>query len=1335
MKIKSTIMIGALAISMNAYSQFFDSVPYRGAFGVSGGTRGTVAGYKGYDPDPTNTGADWTKPWANFAPNSTAYPGDPGYNHTNPQFPTLGTAAEKVVISSDIASDFTMTNDKWYELSGLIHVLSGATLTIEPGTCIRGSLSNLGGLIIAQGGKINAVATKDMPIVLTSGKATATRTRGDWAGLLILGKASTNLPGGQRRFEALPSDPLAMYGGVPANDADNSGTIRYMRVEFAGYNYLPDQEINGVTFGAIGSSSHFDYMQSSFSNDDAFEWFGGTSSHKYLIAFSGTDDDFDMDEGYRGNCQYLLGLRNAGLVETSPAGASNGLEHDNNTGLGTTAAVNPNIVAPIPTTSPTISNMTLVGPEKPGALKSSLSTLWQQRGGEALRLRTNDATGIFNSVVWGYATILNLNHPSTSITPSVHTRASDDELSIRNTTLISSGAPDLRLNFSNIPTTGWPTGVTPWTGLANEQAWIINGPATSVYNYTGATNNDTTRFSLTAGVEMMQPVYSGASNGALSQLDYTVLDFTLPATSPLLGTSSFQHPRVAIVAQPSVSVNTTSLPNFNQVIGTPSASKWIVIKSSSLTGGVLITPPAGFEISANGTTGWQSTPLTKGTTAADTIVYVRLNRTIAGTSNGFMPIVSTKTPAEFSVINVAVSGTAVAPATPYINASVNMLTFGNAVGAPGVSSVMVSGKNLTADITLTASANFEVSSNSTSGFSSTLTLAQSAGTVANTTVYVRYNPSAAGNHNGTLTLNSTNADVITIALNGNSAPAFTVTPSVVTAGGAATLQYPVMNIVAGTPSPAYPVVITGDRLTDTVKVNVPANFEMSLDSAFTTPVVSPATLYMNTTKAATLNQKIYVRYNAATATTNAGNMTIVSTGAPVTSSGPATQLVSLSGRAVAAGAKYITLMASSYQLKYSSVLGVPSAPQPIMVAGYNLGTDSVVVNAPANWEISLDGTNYTTVIKLAPNVGGTVAPTPVLVRYNPSVPMALNQFVIVNVSSAAPVPNSNTATNLVELVFGVATPTVASNLSSLPTFYTAVNKPSYANPVVVSGYNLTGNVTVTSSNGFQVSLDSTSFSTSVTVNQTAGIAASTKVYVRYLSSTAGSISGNYVNVNTQNGASIPVMVSAVAVLPALPVLNLSTANLTFTATSAGATAAQSFTLNAANLTDSLALSLGADFELSSDSANYKHSWKIAPDANGMIASTKVYVRFNRSTDGTSNDSLTFMSTGLTTQKIMLTGTRATVGIKEENTIDHFIMYPNPAAEHVNIEFTLDRSDVVSIDIYDLAGRTVKTVADRVNFAAGVNAADFSASDMQNGFYFVKIETASGSKTSRLLIAK
>lgn len=1336
----------AFLFQSNLQAQFFDSVPYRGAFGIYGQTRGLSSGFTGYNPDPSNNDADWTKGWASFTPNAEIYPGDTAYHgpQSNPQFYTLGRQQDKVVISSDISADYTMTNDKYYELSGLIHVLSGAKLTIQPGTCIRGSLTNLGGLIITQGAMIMAVSDRYHPVVITSSKAPGTRVRGDWAGLLILGKASTNLPSGQRRFEALPSDPLAMYGGVPANDADNSGSIRYMRVEYAGYNYLPDQEINGVTFGAVGSSSHFDYMQSSFANDDAYEWFGGTCNHKYLIAFSGTDDEFDMDEGYRGKCQYLLGLRNAGVTETSPGGACNGLEHDNNTNLGTATAVNPDITAPLPTTAPTISNMTLVGPEHPGSAKSSLSVLWQQRAGEAFRLRTNDATGVFNSITWGYPTMINMPNVS-NLAPSVQTRASDDELCIRNTSIHTSSG-DVKFNTNNFPPTtnptngaaNWPSGSTQWTSLNDMKNWFINGPAVSVYNYLGATNNDSTRNTVSIA-DITHPDYNGVSNGSLSQLDYSVCDFTLTSTnSAYYGNSNFQHPRIAIVASPSISVTPTFIPAFNQLLGTPSNAKNIIIKTSALSANVMISAPIGFEISTNNSN-WQTTPITKGNTSADSIIYIRLNNNKAGSSTGYLMITSSKSTAEFTAINILLNGTTIAPATPILNTNVSSLSFTNGINNASLQSFMVSGNYLKSNISLSSNGEFQLCLSKTGTYTSTLNITSNKGKVIPTTVWVRYNPMSAGTSTSMITIASTDADSLKIALTGNSKPMLTLSPGTVTLGGGFQLQYPVLNIVAGTPSIAYPIWVDGTMLLDTIKINCPSNYELSLDSLdWTNKIVSGTPLYLNTNKQSEIHTKIYFRYNASAAGTNAGNITAITTGSPLTYSGnsttitgPASQLMNVSGRAVATAAKYLSLQAASYQLKYSSILGKATASQPLTIAGYNLGTDSVVATAPANWQISLDNLSFTDVIKM-PNTSGTLSPTIVYVRYNPSVPMALNQFVIFSLSSATPVPNSNTATNLVELVFGVATPTAVCDQSNLPTFYTVVNKPSFINSININGYNLTDKLQVNASNGFQISLDTINFGNTVTINQTNGVANNTTVYVRYMSNSPGSVSGNYINISTLNGSTIPVLVSAITILPPTPLVSFGTSTpLTFNTNNAGPTAAQSFTVSALNLLDSLMISIGSDFELSFDQTKYTKTLMVAGDVDGNISNLTLYCRFNRNTAGLVSDSIHLISMGAMSVTLPVNGKNAT-GIEATNNSISWNVFPNPAKQKVNINILQNELTDYVVELINLNGEIIKSEHMNNRFA-GKQKIEMDLSNIPSGLYIIRLNSNHSSLSTRLLI--
>ena len=230
-----------------------------------------------------------------------------------------------------------------YTLKGWVYVADGAELTIEPGTVIKGDKQTMAALIVERGGKLIAQGSQSAPIVFTSEAAKGQRKPGDWGGLIICGKAPHNA--GESQIEG---GPRTKHGG---NDPhDNSGILSYVRVEFAGYPFEKDKEINGITFGSVGDGTKVDHLQVSYSNDDSYEWFGGTVNCKNLIAFRGWDDDFDTDNGFSGQVQYGLSVRDARIADVSQ---SNGFESDNDAS-GSTAQ---------PYTSATFSNMTFVGPK------------------------------------------------------------------------------------------------------------------------------------------------------------------------------------------------------------------------------------------------------------------------------------------------------------------------------------------------------------------------------------------------------------------------------------------------------------------------------------------------------------------------------------------------------------------------------------------------------------------------------------------------------------------------------------------------------------------------------------------------------------------------------------------------------------------------------------------------------------------------------------------------------------------------------------------------------------------------------------------------------------
>lgn len=280
-----------------------------------------------------------------------------------------------------------------YLLKGWIYVANGSELTIEPGTIIKGDKETQASLIVEPGGKLIAQGTKEAPIVFTSEQPQGQRKPGDWGGLIVCGNAKNN-----QGVQQIEGGPRTKHGGD--NDADNSGVLSYVRVEFAGYPFQKDKEINGITFASIGSGTQVDHLQVSYSNDDSYEWFGGSVNAKYLVAYSGWDDDFDTDNGYSGNVQYGLVVRNPRLADTSQ---SNGFESDN---CADGAEVSP-------FTTATFSNITFIGPK---AYEGFQNTSDYINGGDffpnngsslgkfqaAMQICRSSHLACFNSVAVGY---------------------------------------------------------------------------------------------------------------------------------------------------------------------------------------------------------------------------------------------------------------------------------------------------------------------------------------------------------------------------------------------------------------------------------------------------------------------------------------------------------------------------------------------------------------------------------------------------------------------------------------------------------------------------------------------------------------------------------------------------------------------------------------------------------------------------------------------------------------------------------------------------------------------------------------------------------------------
>jgi hypothetical protein len=308
---------------------------------------------------------------------------------TQPTTPGVQT----IILKGRIDKDTVLREGNNYILSGLVYMVNNATMTVQPGVTVKGDYTgaNVAALIITRGAKLIADGTQEKPIVFTSNSPVP--RSGDWGGIVLLGKASVNTAftgtgGGTGIYQAEGGidnsfgDGLA-GGGTSPNDADNSGILRYVRIEYAGYAYQPDKELNSLTMCAVGSGTIIDYVQVTYAKDDAFEWFGGTVNCKHLIAYKTQDDDFDTDNGFSGKVQFGIILRDSTIADIS---RSEAFESDNDA----SGSINS------PQTRAVFSNMTVIGPR--ATLANAGNSLYLT----AAQVRRNSGISIFNSIFLGW---------------------------------------------------------------------------------------------------------------------------------------------------------------------------------------------------------------------------------------------------------------------------------------------------------------------------------------------------------------------------------------------------------------------------------------------------------------------------------------------------------------------------------------------------------------------------------------------------------------------------------------------------------------------------------------------------------------------------------------------------------------------------------------------------------------------------------------------------------------------------------------------------------------------------------------------------------------------
>ena len=422
---KITFLSVAVALASQLNGQFIQMVNYAGALS-------------------SDASQDWTKGWAEWNPKQASY----------------GVATETTTLNDasgikNITGTVTLDASKVYLLTSTCVVRSGGKLIIPAGTVIRGAADltatpKLYALItVERGGLIEVNGTTTNPVVMTSNKAAGSRDRGDWGGLVLCGKAVNNqgLDVQLEGFNNVAVDnTLGKFGGT--DDADNSGVVKYVRIEFAGLAFEPNKEVNSLTMGSVGSKTEIEGVQCSFGNDDAFEWFGGTVNCKKLIAYKTTDDDFDTDFGYRGAVQFGIAVRDTAYFDlswnaTSGASTSETFESDNDAaGSGK-----------LPLTSALFSNITCVGPVPLDKTYNDLTATQKGAFRRGARIRRNSRLSIVNSVFMGYRNFIMFDGDSVLVASGVKSGS------------ISETSNVLRNNFIANTAAASAAGVTN-TGLA-----------------------------------------------------------------------------------------------------------------------------------------------------------------------------------------------------------------------------------------------------------------------------------------------------------------------------------------------------------------------------------------------------------------------------------------------------------------------------------------------------------------------------------------------------------------------------------------------------------------------------------------------------------------------------------------------------------------------------------------------------------------------------------------------------------------------------------------------------------------------------------------------------
>lgn len=709
--------IAALCLStaISAQDAFWTPTNYKGAFPVTDGTAAT----------------DWTSGWSNFDPENTVY-----------------STAYTTTVSANITTNTTWTGVVL--LQNKVYVRNNATLTIAPGTVIRCDKATQATLIITRGAKINAAGTASNPIVFTSGEAVGNRAEGDWGGLVILGLARNNQPGGVASIEGLVPSTDTQFGG--AFDNDNSGVLQYVRVEFPGIPLEPNKEINGITFGSVGSGTTVDHLQVSFSGDDSYEWFGGTVNCKNLIVYRGLDDDFDTDFGYRGKIQFGLSIRDKDLFDA--AGDSNCFESDNDA-AGSAAQ---------PKTAPIFSNITIVGPKGDGTTVLPTGEKFEK----AFRLRRNTATSCFNSLVTGWekglsiegaAVVNNVNGDTLQFANNVLTNFASNANLINNT----SGTPPV----SDGTTDAW---YLSWWSVKGNDSTATLAQVNWVNLFPALGNTPDARLNngsvVATGASFISDKFFSVVRPTVATTSYTYcqgqLDITQLTATALVGNTLrwYNQATGGTFSTSAPTPSTTSAGNFtyyvSQVNANGDESKRVAI---DVTVNALPSTPT---ISAGGNTSFctgGSVVLTSSATSGNVWSTNATTPEITVTTSGTFTVTVTDAN-QCSATSTATTVNVSASPAPTVNASATAACSGETVTltASSADSYLWSNNATTQAIQVTASGNFTVTTTNSNA-------CNGVGASAPTTVTFTATPTAAGSF-------TVNGNVVTFSNSSNGATSY-----------------------------------------------------------------------------------------------------------------------------------------------------------------------------------------------------------------------------------------------------------------------------------------------------------------------------------------------------------------------------------------------------------------------------------------------------------------------------------------------------------------------------------------------------------------------------------